>query len=398
MDDHRGIIVPAASLAVLLLLAIAPGCLTSGNSEENLTATELADQYLMHADTVRDYRSEYTVTSGLASMNPTVSRIRFDYKAPSFSRMEVVNPGSDTPGTFATSNGSTTAWYNEETRTYDISSGTEVLEEYDYQAMVWKIVGDRNFTILWTDIAHTPPRYLIEVETAPWSTRYTPYLTSRIRALVEPSTGLTWNVTTYYDCDHPGVPTPTPPPISEVPAGFCQPSDIPNREVRYDLLSVNTGIPDSYFDFVPPEGSGPRCVPRYVHWVEPRGTDTSVPIDQPLPGGVRYSLNESDSGRTITLRTGEVLDITLPTITGLAFRWIMPTEGTGLELMNAGSIYEPPQPSDDYVFNLLGGKSYTRWRYRAVSPGTETFDGIRALDGCDIQGAPRFTLTVQVTA
>ena len=392
MEDHRGLLHLFAVLSVLLFLAMSPGCLTTVDSGENLTAGELADQYLMHAGTIRDYRSEYTVTSGLASMNPMVSRIRFDYKAPSFSRMEAVNPESDTPGTFATSNGSTTARYNAETRTYDISASGNTLGEDDYQAMVRKIVEDRNFSILWSDIAHTPPRYLIEVETAPWSTRYTPYLTSRIRALVEPSTGLAWNVSTYFDCDRPGVPTPTPPPISEVPAGFCQPTDIPNREVRYDFLSVNTGIPDSYFDFVPPEGSGPRCVPRYVNWVEPRGTDTSVPIDQPLPGGVRYSLNESDSGGTITLRTGEVLEITLPTITGLAFRWIMPTEGSGLELLNVGSIFEPPPGRE----MMLSGKSYTRWRYRAVSPGTVTFDGIRGLYGCDVQGAPRFTLTVQV--
>ncbi len=318
MENFREIIVPAASLAVLLFLAIAPGCLTAVDSGGNLTAGDLADQYLMHADIIRDYRSEYTVTSGLASGNPTNTSILFDYRSPSFSRMEVVNPGSDTPGTFATSNGSTTAWYNAETRTYDISSHGNGLGEYDYQATVRKIVGDRNFTILWSDTTHIPPRYIIEVETVPWSTRYTNYLTSRVRALVEPSTGLAWNVTTYYDCDHPGVPTPTPPPISEVPPGFCQPSDVPNRVVEYESIAVNTGIPDSYFDFVPPEGSGPRCVPKYVNWVEPRGTDTSVPIDQPLPGGVRYSLNESDSGRTITLHTGEVLEFTLPTITGLA--------------------------------------------------------------------------------
>jgi outer membrane lipoprotein-sorting protein/predicted secreted protein len=392
MEDHRGLLHLFTVLSVLLILAMSPGCLTTIDSGENLTAGDLADQYLMHADTIRDYRSEYTVTSGVASSNPIVSRIRFDYKAPSFSRMEVVNPGSDTQGTFATSNGSTTARYNAETRTYDISTSGNTLNEYDYQAMVRRIVADRNFTILWHDPTHSPDRYMIEVSTEPWSTTYTPYLTSRIYALVEPSTGLAWNVSTYYDCNRPGVPTPTPPPQNAIPAGFCQPSDMPNGVVEYESIEVNTGIPDSYFDFVPPEGSSPRCIPKYVNWVQPQGTDTSVPISEPLPGGVRYSLNESDSGRTITLRTGDVLEITLPTVTGLAYRWIMPTEGSGLELMNTGSIFEPPPGRE----MMLSGKSSTRWRYRAVAPGTMIFDGIRALYGCDIQGAPRFTLTVQV--
>lgn len=42
-------------------------------------------------------------------------------------------------------------------------------------------------------------------------------------------------------------------------------------------------------------------------------------------------------------------------------------------------------------------KGYYRWRYLAVIPGTETIDGIFALDGCDIHDAKRFNLTVQVT-
>jgi hypothetical protein len=51
------------------------------------------------------------------------------------------------------------------------------------------------------------------------------------------------------------------------------------------------------------EGSGPRCVQKYVNYIEPPRADPSVPIDQLLPGGVRYSVNESDSGRTNTLNT-----------------------------------------------------------------------------------------------
>jgi predicted secreted protein/outer membrane lipoprotein-sorting protein len=380
-------ILPIAALVVLFLLVLSPGCLTS-RSDVNLTEGELADRYLMHADAIRNYRSEYIVSGGTAE-NPYVARIRFDSEKPSFARMELVESTSGSPGSFATTTGTSTTWYDAETRTYDTSSGMNLTREYDYQAMVRRIVSDRNFTII--DRDSEAARYLIEVATEPWSDIYTPYISSRIRTWVEPSTGLAWTIITYYDCDVASVPIPTPPPIGPASLEACSRSDVPNREVRYQSIEVNTRIPDSYFDFVPPEGSGPRCVPKYVNYVEPPRTDTSVPIDQPLPGGARYSLNESDSGRDVTLRTGEVIEITLRTTPGLAYRWNMPTEGSGLELMNAGSIYEMPETND-----FMSGRGYYRWRFRAVSPGTEIFDGIFTLYGCDIQHAKRFNLTVQV--
>jgi predicted secreted protein/outer membrane lipoprotein-sorting protein len=387
---YRWMLMPV--MAVVLLLAMNSGCVTDTPSDANLTPAELAVRYLDRADAIRDYRSEYEVLSGSAAENRSPSRIRFDYKAPSFARMERVDPGSPGPGTFATTNGSSTAWYNADTNTYDLTSGVNLSREFDYQMMVRSIVADRNFSVIERNTSRGTTRYLIEVATEPYSDIYTSSISSRIRAWIEPSTGLAWNIMTYYDCSGTGVPIPTPPQVDAVPPGRCVPSDVPNREIRYESIQVNTGIPDSYFEFVPPEGSGPRCVPKYVNYVEPPRTDTSVPIDQPLPGGVRYALNESDSGRTVTVRNGEVIEITLGEIPGLAYRWIMPTGGSGLELMNAGPIYEMPANAD-----FLGGKGYYRWRFRAVSPGTETFDGIFALGGCDIQGAKRFSLTVEVT-
>jgi predicted secreted protein len=389
--ENRWIRIPVPALALLFLLVLVPGCLTNSPPGVNLTAGELADHYLLHAGTIREYRSEYIESSGMTAENRFEARIRFDYKSPSFARMEVMGSGLRAPGSFATTNGTSMAYYDAETRTYDTSSGLDLRREYDYQEMVRRIVADRNFTILDRDTTGREARYLIEVATVPWSTTYTTYVTSRIRAWIEPSTGLAWNITTYYDCNAAGVPTPTPPPAGPVMPESCSRSEVPNREVRYELIEVNTGIPDSYFDFVPPEGSGPRCVPKYVNYVEPLLADASVPIRQPLPGGVRYSLNESDSGRTVALLTGEVLEITLRTIPGLAYRWIMPAEGSGLELMNAGPIYEMPVGGDFYQ-----GRGYYRWRFLAVSPGTERFDGIFALDGCDIENAKRFNLTVQV--
>lgn len=386
MEDKPGGLLSLFAIIVLLSLASCPGCLSSCTADRDLTETELADLFMSQADAIRDYRSEYSVFSGMTGEARTVTRIRYDCKSPFYARMQIIESGSRTPGTFATTNGSTTAWYDADSRTYDMSSNTDLPREYDYQSMVRRIIEDRAFTILEQNTTGEQERYLVEVETLPWSTSYTPYLSSRIRAWIEPSTGLAWAVMTYYDCNADGVPTPTPSTKS------CRPSDVPNRVVRYETIEVNTGVPDSYFEFIPPEGSGPRCIPKYEQYVEPPRTDTSVPITKPLPGGVDYSLNENDSGRVVTMHPGDVIEITLPTIPGLAYRWIMPSEGSCLELMNAGSIFEMPEDGD-----FRSCRGYYRWRFRAVSTGTQAFDGVFALDGCGVQNARRFNLTVKVT-
>ncbi len=395
MEVHR-LILTTTVLSVLFLIALCPGCITGAPQEQNLTAAGLADQYLLHADAIKDYRSEYSVSSGTVE-NPFKGRIRYDYKAPSFARMEVTQSGSRAAGTFASNNGTSTGWYDADSRTYDLSSGMKLSREYDYQAIVRRIVADRNFTIIGTDTSQGPVRYQIEVVTLPWSDKYTPFISSRIRAWVEPSTGLAWNVQAYYGCGPtraPTFPPGTPDPAMPVACEFLE---RPNSEITYESIAVNTGMPDSYFDFVPPEGSGPRCVPKYVNYVEPPRTNISVPIDQPMPGGVRFSLNESDSGRTISLKTGDVVEITLGTIPGLAFRWLMPSEGSGVTLLNAGPIYEPPGQNGDPYSTFMGGKGTYRWRYQATSPGTETIDGLFTISGCDIQGAKPFNISMQVT-
>ena len=114
MESRRSIL-PLTTLIVLFLLALNTGCLTSSPSDINLTAGELADQYLKNADAIRDYRSEYVVSGGTAE-NPFTERIRFDAKSPSFAHMEVLESGSIAPGSFAPTNGTSPAWYNAETR------------------------------------------------------------------------------------------------------------------------------------------------------------------------------------------------------------------------------------------------------------------------------------------
>jgi hypothetical protein len=111
-------------------------------------------------------------------------------------------------------------------------------------------------------------------------------------------------------------------------------------------------------------------------------------IRDPIPG-IRYSLNESESGRTIVLGKGDVVEINLRWVPGVAWNWIIPVSGCGLELEQSG-VY-----SDGGDFwNVTG---HYRVRYRAVSPGTSLIDGtFGGTPGGMAKGMPTFNLTVIV--
>jgi predicted secreted protein len=90
------------------------------------------------------------------------------------------------------------------------------------------------------------------------------------------------------------------------------------------------------------------------------------------------------------------VEITLELISGSGYKWIMTNqnlenESPALELLNAGQLEVIPEGYD-----IPGGRMYYRWRYRAVSPGTETFDGFLTLGRCSVHGAGRFILHVNV--
>jgi len=115
--------------------------------------------------------------------------------------------------------------------------------------------------------------------------------------------------------------------------------------------------------------------------------DTSVPIQDPMPG-IRYTLNDSASGRTIVLRKGDVVEINLRFAPGLPFHWIFSVSGCGLEMVNDGNYIG----GDDY-WNASG---HYRARYRAVSPGTTILNGKLVITPDEESGYPRFNLTVIV--
>ncbi len=358
---------------VFFLLAISSGCVMNTPSEANLTADELADQYLFHAATITDYQSE---SIGQDPYNR--GRFKFDYKKPSFARSEVLEAWV-APGSFGMTNGTLTVWYDADTRIYYFQYGSDIYVSGDTQSAVQRIVEDRNFTIIDRDTSRGADRYLIEAVTVPGSDNSTGDYNTKIRAWIEPSSGLAWEIMTYKNCKY------------AMMDERCSWSDEPVNGIQYESIAVNTGLPDSYFNFVPPEGSKSECYPDYITYIEPQKNDTSVPIDQPLPGEDIISLNERDSGRTITVNPGTVIEITLGKISGLDYRWIMMNEGAGMVLMNAGEVENVPENS-----GTSSGKNFYRWRFRAGSPGTETFDAFMTLDGCYIHGITRFILTAHV--
>jgi hypothetical protein len=118
----------------------------------------------------------------------------------------------------------------------------------------------------------------------------------------------------------------------------------------------------------------------------PVPVDTSIPVRDPMPG-IRYSINESESGRTVVLQKGDIVEINLQFNPGLAFHWVVPVYGCALELTNDGSFSN----GRDF-WNVT---AYYRARYRAVRDGTSVISGRRILSA-EREGDPRFDLTVIV--
>ncbi len=390
MGDFRSLLPEGILVIVLVGLTLLSACISTNRenaSEANLTAGDIANHYLLRSAAITDYQSElleirYGRAYGRAN---STKRIRFDFQSPSSYRIAFVEPSTGDPGTFWVSNGTTTTYYNAYSRTYD--NRTSPSHDYNWQGTIRSIISDRNFTVLDRAVTGGGPRYCIEVKRLSWSDSVSPYQGSRIRAWIEPSTGLAWNVSIYDDQHAGAVPGPTTPPgrpvLPQDPVGTGKPI----VEIRYEWIRPNTGFPEGYFEFVPPPGSVPICFPDSV--VLP-GTDPSIPITEPFPGGVRDSLSESDSGRTIMAHTGEVIEITLPFAPSLGMRWFMTKEGSCLELINAGEIIHmipgELEPSGDY-----------RWRFRALTPGNETLNGVLSLGECDSGTyTPGFILFVNI--
>ena len=148
----------------------------------------------------------------------------------------------------------------------------------------------------------------------------------------------------------------------------------------------DSGSPGNQTGPGPLVSPGSRCDPQFAGPRIPVPVDTSVPIQDPMPG-IRYSLNRSETDRTIVLGKGDIVEINLGFAPGLAMRWVVPVSGCGLELVNDGTYYT----GSDFWNNT----GYYRARYRAVSPGTSVLNG-KLVIRPDEAGGLLFNLTVIV--
>ncbi|MCK9581150.1 MAG: protease inhibitor I42 family protein [Methanoregula sp.] len=136
-------------------------------------------------------------------------------------------------------------------------------------------------------------------------------------------------------------------------------------------------------------GSGSRCDPQDAAPRVPVPVDTSIPVRDPMPG-IRYSIHENESGRTVVLEKGDIVEINLRWAPSVSWTWDVPVSGCGLELVNDG-YYDT---GTDY-WNTSG---HYRARYRAVGPGTAFIYGEFGVPpyGTATDATPRFNLTVIV--
>lgn len=260
MVKYREIFSSVTIFLILFLLIGFSGCFSSTPSNENLTnsgnfaddkvesltSDELADQYLESAGNITDYSTKYRLWVGDED-NPSIKvDIKVDYESPKFIRVELLEGKDLIPGTFWITNGTSTMVYDAQSQTYHPYFGPELIGSNDYQFLAKKVVEDHHFTIIGRDASNGTERYLIESATGPWAANFTsPFTYSYVRTWIEPSTGLAWSIT----ISNASLAKPAPTPQ----AGYHP--DQPNFEVRYESIAVNTGIPVSYFDFVPPNGS-----------------------------------------------------------------------------------------------------------------------------------------------
>jgi len=169
------------------------------------------------------------------------------------------------------------------------------------------------------------------------------------------------------------------------------PAETPTLPPGHPPLSTITATPSpspiptiSSPRFTPDPRTGCTMEP---HLPEP--VDTSVAVRDPLPG-IRYSFNESETGRTVVLGKGDIVEITLRWAPSVAWEWDVPVSGCSIELLNDGYY----SGGGDY-WNQSG---HYRARYRATSPGTSFIDGVFGVapGGTPRESNPRFNLTVIV--
>jgi hypothetical protein len=131
----------------------------------------------------------------------------------------------------------------------------------------------------------------------------------------------------------------------------------------------------------------PMCDQLVTNSRIPVPENLSVAIRDPMPG-IRYSIHENASEKTIVLEKGDLVEINLGWTPGLAYYWIVPVTGCGLEVVQAGTYAD----GGDFWNNT----GHYRIRYRAITSGTSQINGRFGLHPAEESNPEIFNLTVNV--
>ncbi len=363
-------------IILLICCSAGPGC-TDGR-HANLTSAEIHSMFLENAGNIHDYRSEFHFSKpdGKAS---------YDWKEPGYFRLEYLESERPAAGTLYVMNRTTGVAYNGQEKKFVIQPDMRYLREYDYQNMVLRIVQSKEYTVIGKMEENGRVLYGIEIVTEPWSTAYTTYVSSKVVAWIDPASGLTWNISTYY------------------------PSDTLHRNIRYDRIEVNTGIPDNHFIFNPPQESAIQC-----------GSDSGISApDQYDPRNISPALKPGCLDCTGMLLTkpvggfsGDYLLVGMVDYTGTGrkvktdphrsvnytFYSRNMSKGTVRYTISrvAGLYRTEPLPATDAVTLTIGpdtftaepGREYISEMTARVKPGTELHENFWIHLHADVEGVP----------
>ncbi|MFA6361925.1 DUF4367 domain-containing protein [Methanoregula sp.] len=222
--------IPAGIVAVVVLAGFIlwAGC-TSAPPVDNLTAPEIAGQYVKAQENIQDFSATVEVAGATGQV---VDRVQIQKKAPHDSRIEFLTPGSEANGTLVITNGTVIWWYSAFTKTLRTTRHFDPDQTYftgwDYPGMIARL-----FT-------KYPGSYMLNGT----DRRNNSYLVDFSARAGEPFTGLPDN----YQNARVWIDAGSWMPVRIVLYNDTWPSPV---TVEYRDIRVNSGIPDSVFVFDP---------------------------------------------------------------------------------------------------------------------------------------------------
>jgi outer membrane lipoprotein-sorting protein len=249
---------------VLCILVISSGC--SSVQPFEYTAENITHQFIQHQNQVKDYSATVVKMVHSQKINVSDEIVEILVKRPFLCRV-VVRQGSyyHVNGTIFLRNKSMLSVYIPQQNEYQVipldRGGGSNLDDYDFQTETVRII--QEYPIVYDGMERTGDRSAFVIEANLTLSRISPIF-NHIKAWIDTETWMVLRTETIYE------------------------SPDPTRVTEYSNIDVNTGVPDSVFDFVPPVGAHPYVSPVIPSLTIPPGffdKMREVPTSTP-PGGI----------------------------------------------------------------------------------------------------------------